>query len=253
VEAKRTSSSSSIGDELSLSLSGSSSFFKRSRHNYYYTQPPHDTKLYDTLGIPPNATLLDVQKAHRKRSLLYHPDKIPPSQASEAKHKLDKISHAYAILNNDQSRLLYHRYGIIDGNEEYILRLLLLGNNAAGNYDQGGRGGDASSLSSSHSSSVIGVDDDEIMKRRQQQFRLLELMGYPSQHHNREGYLDQQQQYQHRKNYLVGTITERLRPMVEGTISQEMFINDIYQECNTLKSCPFGATNITLYWSGISN
>jgi hypothetical protein len=162
VEAKRSSSSSSIGDELSLSLSGSSSFFKRSRHNYYYTQPPHDTKLYDTLGIPPNATLLDVQKAHRKRSLLYHPDKIPPSQASEAKHKLDKISHAYAILNNDQSRLLYHRYGIIDGNEEYILRLLLLGNNAAGNYDQGGRGGDASSLSSSHSSSVIGVDDDEI-------------------------------------------------------------------------------------------
>ena len=124
VEAKRSSSSSAsiIGDELSL-LS-SSSFFK-SRPNYYAKRPPHDTKLYDILGIAPNATVLDVQKAHRKRSLLYHPDKIPPSQAIEAKLKLDKISHAYSILNNDQSRLLYHRYGIVDGNEEYILRLLL--------------------------------------------------------------------------------------------------------------------------------
>jgi len=173
---------------------------------------------------------------------LYHPDKIPPSQVIEAKHKLDKISHAYAILNNDQSRLLYHRYGIVDENGEYILRLLILGNNAAGNYDQGG--GDASLLSSSNSSSVVGVENDEIVERRQQQFRLLELMGFPLQNNHRGGSYDQQQQqysHQQRKDYLVGTITERLRPMVEGTISQDIFINDIYQECNILKSCPFGA------------
>lgn len=241
VEAKR-SSSSKFGDELSL-LS-SSSFFK-SNYNYY-TKPPHDTKLYDTLGIAPNATMLQVQKGHRRRSLLYHPDKIPPSQVIEAKHKLDKISHAYAILNNDQSRLLYHRYGIVDENEEYILRLLILGNNAAGNYDQGGGGGgDATLLSSSHSSSVVGVENDEIVERRQQQFRLLELMGFPLQNNHRGGSYDQQQQqqysHQQRKEYLVGTITEQLRPMVEGTISQDMFINDIYQECNILKYCPFGA------------
>ena len=113
-------------------------------------------------------------------------------------------------------------------------------NAAAGNYDTGK---DASS------SCVVVVDgvenNDEIIQRRQQQSRLLQLIGYPKLHSNhREGVdLDQQQQYSHqqRKDYLVGTITERLRPMVEGTISQNMFINDVYQECNILKSYSFGA------------
>ena len=107
VEAKRSSSSSAsiIGDELSL-LS-SSSFFK-SRPNYYAKRPPHDTKLYDILGIAPNATVLDVQKAHRKRSLLYHPDKIPPSQAIEAKLKLDKISHASAGAKSSRFIIEFH-------------------------------------------------------------------------------------------------------------------------------------------------
>ena len=65
--------------------------------------------------------------------------------------------------------------------------------------------------------------------------------------------MDQQQQYSHqqRKDYLVGTITERLRPMVEGTISQNMFINDVYQECN--KILFIRGTYITLYWPSISN
>lgn len=35
-----------------------------------------DTKLYDILGISPDASDNDLKKAYRKLALKYHPDKV---------------------------------------------------------------------------------------------------------------------------------------------------------------------------------
>ena len=43
-------------------------------HKLYVGQPPHDTSLYDLLGVAGNATLNEIQKAYRKKSREYHPE-----------------------------------------------------------------------------------------------------------------------------------------------------------------------------------
>ena len=211
----------------------------------YYCRPPHDTSLYDVLQVHTNATLIDIQKNWRRLSREYHPDKVairrrkrqrsekkhhppppPPPPISDemippppliyededelesfAKHKLEELTHAYEVLSNDDSRLLYHKYGLVGGANEAIQ---ILTGKVVGE--------------------VRNSADCEAFAR------LSELMGYPTTtigvSSNRQN--DQSQ-------LLVRTITERLRPLVEGTISQDWFQADIIRECNLLKKVGLGA------------
>lgn len=74
----------------------------------------------------------------------------------------------------------------------------------------------------------------------------MELLGYPPSStggggiHNGDDDATSRKTMQ-RRGYLVMTITERIRPMVEGSISQEIFVNDVARECEMLKRCPFGS------------
>jgi len=65
-----------------------------------------DTKLYDILGIAPDASQDEIKKAYRKMAIKYHPDKNP-----NAEDKFKEVSLAYEILNDPEKRSVYDKYG----------------------------------------------------------------------------------------------------------------------------------------------
>jgi DnaJ family protein A protein 2 len=68
-----------------------------------------ETKLYDILGVSPDATEQQLKTAYRKGALKHHPDKNAHDPAAAEKFK--EISHAYEVLNDAQKRQIYDQYG----------------------------------------------------------------------------------------------------------------------------------------------
>lgn len=67
-----------------------------------------ETRLYDLLGVKPNASDSDLKKAYRKLALQYHPDK---NSSPEAGEKFKEISMAYEVLANAEKRRIYDQHG----------------------------------------------------------------------------------------------------------------------------------------------
>ncbi|KAI0525543.1 hypothetical protein F5B22DRAFT_346365 [Xylaria bambusicola] len=74
-----------------------------------------ETKLYDQLGVKPDATQDEIKKAYRKAALKYHPDKNKDNP--NAAEKFKECSQAYEILSDPEKRKIYDQYGL-----EYLLR-----------------------------------------------------------------------------------------------------------------------------------
>ena len=68
-----------------------------------------DTKLYDELGVAPEATFDQIKKAYRKLALKFHPDKNPDKEAAE---KFKEISAAFEVLGDEKKRALYDKVGV---------------------------------------------------------------------------------------------------------------------------------------------
>ncbi|GAB4423669.1 MAG: molecular chaperone DnaJ [Bacteroidia bacterium] len=64
---------------------------------------------YDVLGVSKTATKDELKKAYRKKAMEYHPDKNPGNAEAEAKFK--EAAEAYEVLNDDQKRSAYDRFG----------------------------------------------------------------------------------------------------------------------------------------------
>ncbi|KAH6724871.1 hypothetical protein BKA61DRAFT_627454 [Leptodontidium sp. MPI-SDFR-AT-0119] len=74
-----------------------------------------ETKLYDSLGIKPDASQDEIKKAYRKMALKHHPDKNKDNPNSAEKFK--EVSQAYEILSDPEKRTTYDQYGL-----EFMLR-----------------------------------------------------------------------------------------------------------------------------------
>ncbi|KAK4124264.1 DnaJ-domain-containing protein [Parathielavia appendiculata] len=68
-----------------------------------------DTSYYDTLGVKPTATELEIKKAYRKLAIVHHPDKNPNDPTAHA--KFQEIGEAYQVLSNEDMRKAYDKYG----------------------------------------------------------------------------------------------------------------------------------------------
>lgn len=68
-----------------------------------------ETKLYETLGVAPDASDAEIKKAYRRLALKYHPDKNPGDHSAEEKFK--ELGSAFEVLSNKEKRELYDRFG----------------------------------------------------------------------------------------------------------------------------------------------
>jgi len=66
--------------------------------------------IYEILGVSKNATKDEIKKAFRQLALKYHPDKNPDNR-KWAEEKFKEVAEAYEILNDNEKRQLYDRFG----------------------------------------------------------------------------------------------------------------------------------------------
>ncbi|KAE8709755.1 Chaperone protein dnaJ 2 [Hibiscus syriacus] len=64
-----------------------------------------NTKYYEILGVPKNASQDDLKKAYRKAAIKNHPDKGGDPE------KFDFLAQAYELLSDLEKREIYDQYG----------------------------------------------------------------------------------------------------------------------------------------------
>jgi len=71
--------------------------------------PPDEKRdFYDVLGVPRTASQDDLRSAYRKLARQYHPD---VSKEADAEVRFKEINEAYQVLNDQEKRAAYDRFG----------------------------------------------------------------------------------------------------------------------------------------------
>jgi molecular chaperone DnaJ len=68
---------------------------------------------YGILGVPPEASDVDIKKAFRSLAMQYHPDKNHGNK--EAEERFKEINEAYAVLSDPDKRAHFDRFGVAPG------------------------------------------------------------------------------------------------------------------------------------------
>ena len=165
---------------------------------------------------------------------MYHPDKQRHANNSStnddgacyAKQKLEEIQRAHEILSDDSTRLLYHKYGLVSGP---------------------GSSRHACVLLTGASAVVNGVSDDMGEAQRQ----LMRLTGFDMDAQQQQQYgsagagagvsVSQQQLHRQRIMFLAADLVETIRPLVEGSLSEQQMMHVVAQQCDMLKQLPLGS------------
>ena len=101
------------------------------------------SSLYESLGVPKNASADEIKKAYRKLARQYHPDKNPGDTAAEERFK--EVQHAYDVLSDAEKRKQYDRFGERNGSgpgpgaTSFDFGDLDLGDIFGGLFNRGGR------------------------------------------------------------------------------------------------------------------
>ena len=69
--------------------------------------------LYESLGVPKNASADEIKKAYRKLARDYHPDRNPGDSAAEERFK--EVQNAYDVLSDAEKRKQYDTFGTVNG------------------------------------------------------------------------------------------------------------------------------------------
>src|SRR5215468_3965500 len=64
---------------------------------------------YDVLGVSKSASAEEIQKAYRKLSKKYHPDRNPGDKQADATYK--EVQNAYEILGDPQRKQQFDQFG----------------------------------------------------------------------------------------------------------------------------------------------
>jgi curved DNA-binding protein len=67
---------------------------------------------YGILGVPRNASDVEIKKAYRKLAMQYHPDRNPGKE-KWANEKFKEINEAYGVLGDPQKRKQYDQFGTV--------------------------------------------------------------------------------------------------------------------------------------------
>ena len=77
---------------------------------------PHDTlvDIYDLLGVPHNADAPSIRRGYREKVRAL---RLDLAEDPEAGDRLHELTHAYEVLSNPSSRLLYDQFALGGGAE----------------------------------------------------------------------------------------------------------------------------------------
>lgn len=199
-------------------------------HEIYIRHPPHDTALYQTLRVSPNATTIEIQKSYRKVSRLYHPDKQrrnPNYNQEECAKDLERIQKAYEVLKEDATRLPYHKYGLVDLSTAV---LLLTG------YEMSPKIPTVEEIELMH---LMGLFQQPSLKQPTYPPPPPPRLGEPQAQPQQSATSNERNE--ERVQFLAATILERIRPLVEQTLTEQTLADFMATECDRLKRLPLGA------------